>query len=79
MAIRNLKKFITTRQTEEKELYKIIFPLYTNHDFEMRIEKSFADDATVLDSASPELTRIRGAIRQIQQNIREKLQKTNAG
>lgn len=71
--VRNLKKFIEAKTKPEDELYNIIFPLYTNHDLENKIELTFASDGSVLDSASPELGRIRGAIRQIQQNLREKL------
>lgn len=72
-AIRNLKKFIEGKQTVGDALYEIIFPLYTNHDFEVEIEASFSSDGTVLDSASTELMKIRSLTRQIQQTIREKL------
>lgn len=72
-SVRILKKFLTEKQAEDKELYQMVFPLYTNHDFEIRVENSFSSDGTMLDAASPELYRIRQTIRQIQQNIREKL------
>lgn len=71
--VRNLKKFIEAKSLPENELYQIIFPLYTNHDLETKIELTFASDGSVLDTASSELSRIRGAIKQIQQNLREKL------
>lgn len=72
-AVRNLKKFIETKLKAEHELYTLIFSLYTNHDLEVEIEKSFASDGSVQDSASVELMRIRNSIRQTQQNIKERL------
>jgi DNA mismatch repair protein MutS2 len=72
-SIRNLKKFITTKLAESSELYLLVFPLYTNQALENEIEHSFASDGSVLDSASPELARIRNSIRNTQQNLRENL------
>lgn len=71
--VRNLKRFIEAKSQPENELYQIIFPLYTNHDLEIKIESTFASDGSVLDTASSELSRIRSTTKQIQQNIREKL------
>ena len=42
---------------------------------ESEIEHSFSSDGVVLDSASKELSRIRESIKQVQQHIREKLNK----
>ncbi len=74
-ATRLLKKFIVAKLPEDSSLYAIIFPLYTNQQLEDEIEHSFASDGSVLDSASPELARIRVSIKNIQQNIRDDLLK----
>ncbi|MFN4152852.1 MAG: endonuclease MutS2, partial [Candidatus Sericytochromatia bacterium] len=74
-AIRVLKKFLTTKLKEENELYKMVFPLYTNETLEREIEISFSSDGSVNDIASKELAKIRGNIRQIQQNLRDRLNK----
>ncbi|MEK7434896.1 MAG: endonuclease MutS2 [Cyanobacteriota bacterium] len=72
-SVRNLKKFIEAKLKEGDEIYDIVFPLYTNHNLEIEIERSFSSDGTVLDSASVELGRIRSSIRETQQNIKERL------
>lgn len=74
-SVRVLKKFLTSKLKEENELYKMVFPLYTNEDLEREIEISFASDGSVNDIASKELARIRASIRQIQQNLRDRLNK----
>lgn len=73
--IRNLKRFTEAKLKDEDQLHQIIFPLYTNAKLEEKIELTFASDGSVLDTASAELGRIRSAVRQVQQNLREKLQR----
>jgi len=72
-AVRIIKKFVTERLKETSVLYDLIYPLYTNHAIEDKIEQTFSPDGNILDSASPKLLKIRNSIREIQISVKEKL------
>ncbi len=74
-SVRNLKRFITNKLTDDKELYLLVFPLYTNQDLEIEIDVAFSSDGTMQDSASQALGKIRHSMRQTQQNIKDNLTK----